>query len=53
MGLTPLGSLAGGFLAESWGVRAALVVMSATTLLSPAVLAFSPLARLGRDLPRQ
>ncbi|WP_395570481.1 MFS transporter [Streptomyces sp. BK79] len=51
MGLSPLGSLLGGFLAEEWGARASLLAMSAGMLLSPLVLALSPLARLGRTLP--
>ncbi|WP_031089153.1 MFS transporter [Streptomyces sp. NRRL WC-3549] len=45
MGLTPLGSLLGGFLADAWGTRTSLL------LLSPVVMALSPLARLGRTLP--
>ncbi|MEW2812557.1 MFS transporter [Streptomyces massasporeus] len=51
MGLTPLGSLAGGFLAGEWGLRTGLLVTAAGMLLSPVVMALSPLARLGRDLP--
>jgi MFS family permease len=51
MGLTPLGSLLGGFLAEEWGLRTSLLVTAAGMLLSPAVMALSPLARLGRTLP--
>jgi predicted MFS family arabinose efflux permease len=51
MGLTPLGSLLGGFLAEAWGTRAGLLVTAAGMLLSPALMALSPLARLGRTLP--
>ncbi|MFF3909614.1 MFS transporter [Streptomyces sp. NPDC001848] len=51
MGLTPLGSLVGGFLAEAWGLRAGLLVTAAGMMLSPVVMAFSPLARLGRELP--
>ncbi|MBB4710339.1 MFS family permease [Streptomyces luteogriseus] len=35
MGLTPLGSLAGGFLAEEWGLRTGLLVTAAGMLLSP------------------
>lgn len=49
MGLTPLGSLAGGFLAGEWGLRTGLLVTAAGMLLSPVVMALSPLARLGRD----
>ncbi|GAA3827159.1 MFS transporter [Streptomyces chiangmaiensis] len=51
MGLTPLGSLVGGFLAEVWGTRTSLLVTAAGMLLSPALMALSPLARLGRTLP--
>ncbi|WP_437115063.1 MFS transporter [Streptomyces flaveolus] len=51
MGTTPLGSLLGGFLAEEWGTRTSLLVTAAGMLLSPAVMALSPLARLGRTLP--
>ncbi|MFF3892710.1 MFS transporter [Streptomyces sp. NPDC001812] len=51
MGLTPLGSLLGGFLAEAWGTRTSLLVTAAGMLLSPALMALSPLARLGRTLP--
>ncbi|MFI0264027.1 MFS transporter [Streptomyces sp. NPDC017056] len=51
MGLTPLGSLLGGFLAEEWGLRPSLLVTAAGMMLSPVVMAFSPLARLGRELP--
>lgn len=51
MGLTPLGSLLGGFLAETWGLRTSLLVTAAGMMLSPVVMALSPLARLGRTLP--
>lgn len=51
MGLTPLGSLAGGFHAEEWGLRTGLLVTAAGMLLSPVVMALSSLARLGRELP--
>lgn len=51
MGLSPLGSLAGGFLAAEWGLRTSLLVTAAGMLLSPVVMALSPLARLGRTLP--
>jgi hypothetical protein len=50
MGMAPLGSLAGGVLAAQWGLRAALAVTAAGMLLSPLVMALSPLARLGREL---
>jgi MFS family permease len=51
MGLTPLGSLLGGFLAGEWGPRTSLWVTAAGMMLSPALMALSPLARLGRALP--
>ncbi|MEU6138971.1 MFS transporter [Streptomyces sp. NPDC047081] len=50
MGMTPLGSLLGGFLAEAWGTRASLLVAAVGMLLSPALMALSPLARLGRSI---
>jgi predicted MFS family arabinose efflux permease len=51
MGLTPLGSVLGGYLGQAQGPRTTLVVMAAGMLLSPALMALSPLARLGRALP--
>jgi MFS family permease len=51
MGLTPLGSLLGGFLAQEWGLRTSLLVTAAGMMLSPVLMALSPLARLGRELP--
>ncbi|MEU8231499.1 MFS transporter [Actinoplanes sp. NPDC048967] len=51
MGLLPFGSLAGGFLAQEWGLRTSLLVTAAGLLLSPLLMALSPIARLGRDLP--
>lgn len=51
MGLAPLGSLAGGFLAREWGLRTSLLVAAAGMMLSPVVMASSPLRRLGRELP--
>ncbi|MFE2987716.1 MFS transporter [Streptomyces sp. NPDC059262] len=51
MGLTPLGSLLGGFLADEWGLRPSLAVTAAGMLLSPLLMSLSPLARLGRTLP--
>ncbi len=51
MGLTPIGSLLGGLLAQQWGLRTALLVTAAGTLLSPLLIALSPLAHLGRTLP--
>ncbi|WP_406131712.1 MFS transporter [Streptomyces sp. NBC_00989] len=50
MGLTPLGSLFGGLLAQEWGLRTGLLVTAVGMVLSPVVMALSPLARLGRDL---
>ena len=51
MGLTPLGSLLGGFLGQQYGLRAGLLATAAGLLLSPALIVLSPLARLGRTLP--
>jgi MFS family permease len=51
MGLAPLGSLFGGFLGQEWGPRTSLLVTAACMLLSPLLMALSPLARLGRALP--
>ncbi|MFJ1808315.1 MULTISPECIES: MFS transporter [unclassified Streptomyces] len=51
MGLSPLGSLLGGFLAAEWGLRTSLMATAAGMMLSPVVMALSPLARLGRTLP--
>jgi predicted MFS family arabinose efflux permease len=50
MGLTPLGSLFGGLLAGQWTTRTALLATAAGMLLSPALMAVSPLRRLGRTL---
>ncbi|MET8405507.1 MFS transporter [Streptomyces sp900116325] len=51
MGLTPFGSLLGGLLAGEWGLRTSLVVAAGGMMLSPVLMALSPLARLGRALP--
>ncbi|WP_431358514.1 MFS transporter [Streptomyces atroolivaceus] len=51
MGMTPLGSLLGGFLAMEWGLRTSLMVTAAGMMTSPVVMVLSPLARLGRTLP--
>lgn len=51
MGLTPLGSLLGGFLAGHWELRTSMLLTVVGMLLSPLSLAFSPLARLGKELP--
>ncbi|MFD8029848.1 MFS transporter [Streptomyces sp. NPDC059717] len=50
MGLTPLGSILGGLLAEAWGTRTSLLVTALGMLVSPALMTLSPLARLGRTL---
>jgi MFS family permease len=51
MGLTPLGSLCGGLLAAHAGLRATLLITAVAMMLSPILMATSPLARLGRSLP--
>jgi predicted MFS family arabinose efflux permease len=51
MGLTPLGSLLGGYLAGRWGLRTSLLLTAVALSLSPLFMAFSPLARLGKILP--
>ncbi|MFE1368943.1 MFS transporter [Streptomyces anulatus] len=51
MGFAPLGSLLGGLLAQEWGLRTGLLVTAAGMMLSPVLMAASPLARLGRVLP--
>jgi MFS family permease len=51
MGLTPLGSLLGGYLAGQWGLRSTLALAAAGLLMCPLLLALSPIARLGRVLP--
>lgn len=51
LGLAPLGSLLGGQLAQEWGLRGGLLVAASGMLLSPALMALSPLARIGRTLP--
>ena len=53
MGLTPLGSLLGGLAGQQWGLRTGLLAMAAGLMLSPVLMALSPLARLGRTLPDQ
>jgi MFS family permease len=52
MGLTPLGSLLGGCLGDLVGLRAGLLVATLGMLLSPLVIGLSPLARLGKELPK-
>ncbi|MFD3486045.1 MFS transporter [Streptomyces sp. NPDC058665] len=51
MGLTPLGSLLGGFLTATWDPRTSLLVAAIGLVLSPVFMALSPLARLGKELP--
>ncbi|MEU7742145.1 MFS transporter [Nonomuraea sp. NPDC049158] len=51
MGLTPLGSLLGGYLAGALGLRTSLLLTAVALALSPVFMALSPLARLGRQLP--
>ncbi|MFD4632386.1 MFS transporter [Streptomyces sp. NPDC058284] len=51
MGLTPLGSLLGGFLAGALGLRHGLLVTAVGLALSPVCMVLSPLGRLGRQLP--
>ncbi|THA63875.1 MFS transporter [Streptomyces sp. A0958] len=51
MGLTPFGSLLGGFLATAWGLRTSLLLTAVALALSPAFMALSPLSRLGKHLP--
>lgn len=51
MGLTPLGSLLGGFLATRLDLRTGVLLTVIGMLLSPLFMALSPLARLGRELP--
>ncbi|MEV0522605.1 MFS transporter [Streptomyces sp. NPDC050439] len=53
MGLTPVGSLLGGFLAGVWGLRTSLILTAVCLALSPLFMALSPLARLGRGLPAE
>jgi MFS family permease len=48
MGLAPFGSLAGGLLAQTWTLRAAVLACAAGMMFSPAIMLVSPLARLGR-----
>ncbi|MEU6674689.1 MFS transporter [Streptomyces sp. NPDC046925] len=51
MGLTPVGSLLGGFLAGALGLRTSLLLTALCLALSPLFMALSPLARLGHQLP--
>jgi predicted MFS family arabinose efflux permease len=52
MGLTPLGSLLGGLVAAQWGLWASMLLTAGALALSPLFMALSPLARLGKTLPR-
>ena len=51
MGLTPVGSLLGGVLGQECGLRTGLLAAAAGMMLSPVLMALSPLTRLGRALP--
>jgi Na+/melibiose symporter-like transporter len=51
MGLTPLGSLLGGYLPGQLGLRTSLLLTAVGLSLSPLLIALSPLARLGKVLP--
>lgn len=51
MGMTPLGSLLGGYLAEQWPLRPTLLTTATAMLLSPLIIALSPLAHLRQTLP--
>ncbi|RKR92979.1 putative MFS family arabinose efflux permease [Micromonospora pisi] len=51
MGMSPLGALLGGLLADRWGLRTALLIAAAGMMLSPVFMVMSPLGRLGRTLP--
>ena len=51
MGLAPFGSLVGGAIGQEWGLRVSLLAMAAGMMLSPALMASSPLIRLGTTLP--
>ncbi|MFJ3084595.1 MFS transporter [Streptomyces halstedii] len=51
LGLTPLGSVLGGLLAGQAGLRTSVLLAAVGLCLAPVFLIFSPLARLGRELP--
>jgi MFS family permease len=51
MGLTPLGSLLGGVLGQECGLRTGLLAAATGMMLSPVLMALSPLTRLGKALP--
>ncbi|MER7006382.1 MFS transporter [Dactylosporangium sp. NPDC000555] len=52
MGMSPLGALLGGLLADHHGLRAALLISASGLLMSPILMILSPLRRLGRIVPR-
>jgi len=52
LGVSPLGSLAGGFLGQALGLRQALLVAVAGMFAAPLLLLLSPLRRV-RDLPEE
>lgn len=52
-GITPLGALAGGLLAEAFGIRAAMVAAGAWMILPAVFAAFSPLRALRRATPAE
>ena len=51
MGMSPLGAVAGGLLADHWGLRTALLISAVGMMMSPLFMIFSPLGRLGKTLP--
>jgi len=51
MGLTPFGSLLGGLLGQELGLRTSFLLAAAGMMVSPVLMALSPLARLGKALP--
>lgn len=50
IGLAPVGSLAGGWLADLTSTRTALLAAGVAMIISPLVIILSPLGRVGRDL---
>jgi predicted MFS family arabinose efflux permease len=51
LGLAPIGSLTGGYLATHLNPRTALLITALALLSSPTCMLLSPLARLGRTVP--
>ncbi|MFL6143253.1 MAG: MFS transporter [Labedaea sp.] len=51
LGLTPLGSLLGGYLGQHLDLRPSVLLTAAALCLGPVLMVRSPLARIGRDLP--